>query len=438
MNDPLNIRLTAGAAAFCILLSGCGNLGTGVVVWPPEESRWEPGSLVTVKDESLLRSTYIVNLPDQRRLKEEIDQWRIRLFRRRREAAVWAAEMGEWRNVYAESMFQGLPMRSEPSNTSDRVFRFREGDVAKVLGREPGPVPVGNLEGFWYHVLADGGVEGYVFDYHLRVMRISGGTSEILNARNRADPDLENFLQGPWRPKYFDEMVRDGRIDLNLFKPAYGLFPDPDNRTLHLRLPDISHSAQWTEIVSAGPKRYDFLGAGFRITINSDFFVSVQYNIDGRERYEAYVRLGRGVNAVIADETARRRSVFNRFIENGPVYGSRAYGILSFLDGSRFTWSGKSSLISRGIISLEAGPSGSVVFDSFMDSNTAASYDGVLTLRFDNGESARFLYVFEREGLRMLYVPPGSAVDGLVRTDQYLDPVQLFFVPSGTQTPGNP
>ena len=73
-----------------------------------------------------------------------------------------------------------------------------------------------------------------------------------------------------------------------------------------------------------------------------------------------------------------------------------------------------------------------------MNSNTAASYDGVLTLRFDNGESARFLYVFEGEGLRMLYVPPGSVVDGLVRTDQYLDPVQLFFVPSGTQTPGNP
>ena len=429
MNCRLNTRFITAAAFFCALLSACGNLGTAVVVWPPEESRWVPGDLVTVKDESFLRSTYIVNLPDQRRLKEEIDQWRIRLFRRKRTAAAWAAGMGEWRDVYAESLFQGLPMRSEPSNTAKRIFRFREGDLVKVLGREPGPVPVGNLEGFWYHVLAYGGVEGYVFDYHLRVTRISGGETEILNARNRDDPDLENFLSSPWRPKYFGDMVSTGRINLNLFKPEYGLFPNQENQTLYLRLPDISHSAQWTEIVSAGPKRYDFLGTGFRVTVNSRSFVSVQYNIDGKERYEAYVRLDRGINAVRADENARRAAVFNRLLKNGPTYDSRAYGTLSFIDRNRFTWSGKSALISRGIISSQAGPEGAVIFDSFMDSSIARSHNGVLSLRFDNGETVRFLYSFERGGLRMLYVPPSSIASGLVKTDQYLEPVQLFFIP---------
>ena len=420
---------------FSLLITGCGNLGTAVVLWPPDDSRWEPGDLVTVKDESFLRNTYIVNLPEQRRLKEEIDQWRLRLFRRGREAAAWAAQMGEWRDVYAECLYQGLPMRSEPSNTSSRLFRFREGDFVKVLDREPGPVQVGNLEGFWYRVLAEGGVEGYVFDYHLRVTRINGDEIEILNARDTDDPALDNFLAGPWRPKYFDDMVRDRRIDLNLFRTEYGLFPDPENQTLNLRLPDGSMSAQWTEIVPAGPNRYDFLDSGFRVTINSDSFVSVQYNIDGQEKFEAYVRPVGNIGSIIDDEISRRKSVLGRFIENGPIYASRAYGELAFLEDGRFTWSGKSSLISRGIISSETGNSGSLEFNHFVEAGIARSHEGVLSFRFDNGEAALFLYSFEEGGLRMLYVPDNAVDKGRVRTDQYFDPVRLFFVPLGAQTP---
>ena len=63
-----------GLMAFLLafpLIVGCGKLGTAVMLWPPEGSRWEPGQLVVVKDESFLRDTYIVNIPGQRRLKEE-------------------------------------------------------------------------------------------------------------------------------------------------------------------------------------------------------------------------------------------------------------------------------------------------------------------------------------------------------------------------------
>ena len=424
-----NRTIVLATTLILLTLSGCGNLGTAVVLWPPEDSRWEPGDLVTVKDESFLRSTYIVNLPNQRRLKEEIDQWRLRLFRREKEAVTFASNMGDWQHVYAECLYQGLPMRSEPSNTASRLYRFRDGDIVKVLGRNPGPVQVGNLEGYWYHVIADGGVEGYVFDYYLRVMKIRNGESEILNARDTNDPVLDNVLAEAWRPMIFNDMITKHQIDLMIFRPEYGLFPDFDEQTLTLRLPETSIVETWTEIVPAGRNRYDFLGTSFRITVNSEYFISVQYNDEGTEHYEAFVRLGRNVADIIENEKSRRDAVLERLLEMGPVFGSRAYGEFAILEDGGFTWSGKSSLISRGIISSVAGNSGKLEFDHFIDPVIAASHEGVLSLRFDNGEAVRFLYAFEDDGLRPLHVPANAIDDRRVRTDQYIDPIRLFFVP---------
>lgn len=426
-----NIITLLFASVVLTVLSGCGNMGTAVVLWPPEDSRWEPGDLVTVKDESILRSTYIINLPNQRRLKEEIDQWRLRLYSREKNAIDFAAGMGEWQNVYAECLYQGLPMRSEPSNTASRLYRFRENDRMKVLGRIPGPVQVGNLEGYWYQVVADGGVEGYVFDYYLRVMEIKNGETIILNARSTDDPVLDNLLSGPWRPGVYGDMISNRQIDLNVFKPEYGLFPDFEEKSLTLQLPEMSLTENWSEIVPAGPDRYDFLGTSFRITVNSEYFISVQYNLDGTEHYEAFVRLTHSIADTIDFELSRREAVLEQLLEKGPIYGSRAYGELAILEDGTFTWSGKSSLISRGIITSAAGNTGRLEFDHFAEPAIAGLHEGVLSLRFDNGEAVRFLYAFEEGGLRLLLVPGNAIDDHRVRTDQYIDPIRLFFVSLG-------
>ena len=417
------------AVILAVFLGGCSKIGTGVVLWPPEESSWEPGDLTTVKDESFLRSTYIVNLPDQRRLKEEIDQWRVRLFKREKDAVAWAADMGEWRDVYAECMYQGLPMRDEPSNTSNRIYRFRDGDYMKVLGRGEGPVQVGNLEGYWYHVLADGGVEGFVFDYHLRVMKVSGDEMEILNARDTDDPVLDSLLDAPWRPQYFIEMVNRSQIDLETFRTEYGFFPNPVEQTLYLKVPGAEILETWTEIIPAGRNRYDFQGTSFRVTVNNSSFISVQYSDGTTERFEGFVRLGRDVYDIVTDEQERRSAVLERLVTRGPSYGSRAYGELSILEDGSFSWSGKSSLISRGIISTSAGNSGRLEFDHFIDAVISGSNDGILSFRFDGGDVARFLYAFEDDGLRLLYIPPNMIGEKRVKTDQFIDPVRIFFVP---------
>lgn len=413
--------------ACLIILSGCRNIGTGVVLWPPEGSKWTPGDVVRMRGESILRDTYIVSIPDGGGSKEEIDKWRIKEFNRREEAAEYAASLGEWRYVFAECLHQSLPMRSEPSNISNRIFNFREGELVKVLGRTSKPERVGNLEGYWYRVLAKGGVEGYVFDYYLRVTRNLGETREILNERKTSDSTLVNLLRAEWRPSSFETMLASNQIDLERFRLEYGLFFDPESNKITLRNPGISLSESWTEIIPTGQNQYVFLDTSFRITLNTESFISVQYIYKGKDYLRAFVHLDQDVEKVIAREMGRRKAALNRMVQLGPVFYSRIYGKFTVQEDGTFTWSRKSALISGGIVSSEAGNTGMIEFDHFVKPSIAAGHNGAFSLEFGSGETVQFLYEFEGEGLRLLHVPKNVINQRLIMTDQYTRPIRLFF-----------
>lgn len=431
-----NSMALRGFLLVCLaILSGCGNIGTGVMIWPPEDSDWTPGDIVRVRGESMLRNTYLVNHPHQRRSKEEIKKWRIKKFNRKKQAEEYAAGLGEWRHVFAECLYQSLPMRSKPSNMSDHIFSFREGELVKVLGRTPEPEKVGNLEGYWYKVLAEGGVEGYVFDYYLRVTRNVGASREVLNERKSFDPVLANLLRTEWRPRSFEAMLSGNQIDLDLFKPEYGLFFEVENSKITLRKPGISISEFWTEIVPAGRNRYVFLDTGFRITVNSEDFISAQYSYEGKDHSRAFVHLDQDIEAIIAREVGRRKSELNRIVQLGPIYYSRIYGEFTVREDATFTWSRKSALISKGIISSEAGNTGTIEFDHFIKPSIAAEHDGAFSLEFVDGETAQFLYAFEDEGLRLLHVPGNVINQRLIMTDQYIHPTRLSFTPLPSAVP---
>jgi len=408
-------------------MSGCRNIGIGVVLWPPENSHWAPGDIVKLKGESILRNTYIVNLPNQVRSKEEIDNWRIKKFNRKKEAEEYVRGLEEWRYVFAETLHQGLPMRSEPSNTSTRIFSFREGDLVKVLGRSAEAEKVGNLEGYWYKVLTEDGVEGYIFDYYLRVIKKLGGVNEILSERKFFDQVLANLLRTKWRPKSFETMLINNQIDLERFNPDYGLFFDSENRRITLRNPGISINESWSEIVPAGRDRYIFLDTSFRITINSENSIGAQYVYEGKDYIRAFININQDVAAVIEREIEHRRAELNRLVQLGPIYYSRIYGEFTVRKDGSFTWSKKSALISRGIISSEAGNTGTIEFDHFIKSSIASKYSGAFSLKFGDRETVQFLYSFEEEGLKLIYVPENVIDQRLILTDQYTYPTHLSF-----------
>ena len=405
------------------------------MIWPPENSYWIPGDIVKVKGESMLRNTYIIKLPDQSRSNEEINKWRVKKFDRGKEAAEYVETLGEWRHVFAECLYQNLPMRSEPSNMSDRIFSFRESELMKVLGRTSKSEKVGNLEGYWYKVLAKGGVEGYVFDYHLRTTKNIGGVSKILDKPQSFDPILGNLLRTKWRPRSFEAMLTNNQINLEQFKLERGLFFDPENRKIILRNPNISIDETWTEIVPAGQNKYAFLDTSFRITINSENFITAQYIHEGKDYSRAFVNINQDMATVIAHEVERREAELNRMVQLGPNYYSQIYGEFTVRKDGTFTWSKKSALIARGIISFEAGNTGAIEFDHFIKPSIAAKHNGAFSLRFGNRETVQFLYAFEDEGLRLLYVPENVINQRFIMTDQYIHPTRLFFTRLSSATP---
>ena len=413
--------------AFVLALAGCSRLGTAVVIWPPVDSEWSPGDVVPAKDESLLRKTYRIGIPGSKEL-GEIDTWRVRLFPKEKEAVAWAATWADWKDTWADATSQGLPVRSAQDNQATQVYRLRDGETMKVMAKGDGPVQVGNLQGTWYKVLTEGGVEGYVFDYNLTVYVLQDGNKLVLNSKDVGNPQIDDFLSAPWYPDYYRSMVQDGTIDLTEMRSDYGLFPDPAAKTLVLKLKDADLRETWTEVVSAGRDRYDFVGTSFRVTFNQGY-VGVQYIADGREVSQAFVRLNQDVDALIRQERERRDAVLAQLVDNGPAYGSRTYGDISFSQDGTFTWTGKSALISRGLLTQDTGNRGRLLLDRFISPTLSGRHAGALALRFDSGDTAVFLYAFEDGGLRLTYVPPSAVDRKVVRTDQFIDPVRLFFAP---------
>ncbi len=431
----MNTRSFTRTALLLIVLLSCFScsrkIGYGVVLWSDQDGL-KNGSRVEILEESRIRSSYIVQIKGTKD-RFELPTWRVRFFEKNGPSEDFAAAFDEFIPVYAYSNKQGLPMREEPSTSSERVYKFREGQEVKVLGKGE-KEKVGRFEGHWYHVLTDDGVQGYVFDALLTVYSLNDQQEMVVqNQREQKDPLLDAFFSTSWRPDTYAEMISRKQIDLALFRPEYGLTADLETMTITLKTLDRELSAPFEKVTRIGANRYDFIGTSFRITVNSEYFISVQYKYDGLEVSQAFIRLNEDVETIIAREKERRAAMLQDFVDRGPEMVSRAYGTILFENAGRFTWIDKSALISQQLLSVSAGNSGYVSFRNFPAEQIRSRYDGVITFNFESGESADFLYVMRDTGVNLLYVNERYIVDRVVTSDQFFSPVQMFFTFTETE-----
>jgi hypothetical protein len=412
-------------------LSCSRKIGYGVVLWSDQDGL-KNGSQIEILEESRIRSSYIVQVKGTKD-RFELPTWRVRFFEKNGPSEEFAAAFNEFIPVYAYSNKQGLPMREEPSTSSERVYKFREGQEVKVLGKGE-KEKVGRFEGHWYHVLTDDGVEGYVFDALLTVYSLNDQQEMVVqNQREQKDPLLDAFFSTSWRPDSYAEMISRKQIDLALFRPEYGLTADLESMTISLKTLDKEISVPFEKVTRIGANRYDFVGTSFRITVNSENFISVQYKYDGLELSQAFIRLNEDVETIIGREKERRAAMLQDFVDRGPEMVSRAYGTILFENAGRFTWIDKSALISQQLLSVSAGNSGYVSFRNFPAEQIRSRYDGVITFNFESGESADFLYVMRDTGVNLLYVNERYIVNRVVTSDQFFSPVQMFFTFTETE-----
>ncbi|MDC7223147.1 MAG: SH3 domain-containing protein [Spirochaetales bacterium] len=412
---------------FLLFLTGCQRyLGYGFVYWSDDEEAVPTGTPVRVITQSDINDIYLVSLPETKE-KREFALWQVALFDSEEERDKALEAFTPFIATFAQCQ-QNLPLRERPDSSSENIYKLREGQVMKVIGREEEEVQIGSMTGRWYNLLTEDGVIGYTYDYYLTVFNESNGEKDVLNAREEEDVHLENVVNTSWRPEYFYDMKHGNRIDMNTFRDEYRLYIDGDNKTIYLKTKEREVSVNYEKISNTGYKKYAFLGTTFRIEIYSDYMISVQYNYDDREYKDAFVRLSTPVDELIREAQDQRDEQLFSFIDNGPVYSSSVYGDLEFREGGRFSWTKKSALISRKVISSAAGDNGRISFNLFPDSSISDKYTGGMTLIFGNGERLYLLFTVKNEGVQLLQIPD-RYVNGesVVTADNFYDPISMHF-----------
>lgn len=413
------------SALIGIVLVSCGPrpLGYGVVLWAPDETFVSNGQAVAISQESNLRDTYTL-VPEDGGREMEIAKWRVRFFRRRGEAEEFAAEYAPYAEVLASSQINGLPVRPQPSNRVEWIYRLAEGQRVKVIDRQDEPTDLGGLQGYWYKVLTNDGFEGYVFDAQLDVFRRG---EEPAPTEEEADPTLQRFLATTWRPEYFQEMVENNTVDLSRFRPEYGLFPNPEEQTVSVVLPKTTASFEYTGILKVASNRYVFQGTTLQLTVRRENLVSVQYSYNGAEQSRVFTIFEQDIQEIIDGELERRASLYEQFLD-AEVLESGAYGTIRFEPQRRFQWTGFSRLVPVAI-PRTAGEQGTVEFSRFLADRFRGQYDGVISFQFAGTPQetlTHFLFSFRAEGVQFVYAPESTIEDRVV-LEQSLSPLIMFF-----------
>jgi len=412
-------------------LTSCNRkIGVGVLLWTPDEEIMKNGSVVNIFEESRIRHTYTVALPGEKET-TEVDKWRIQFFETLKEAQEHAEVYEPYINTYTYTERSGgLIVREEPVvKQGNRVYKLRQGQEIKVIGRGAEKEKVSNLPlDYWYQVLTGDGISGYAYGTTLVVYSLNDTGMVIENADDTTDPLLETFLSNVWRPSYYSDMIIKNMIDLTRFRESFGLRIDTDKKEITLRLQDKNITEQYTDITKFGAKRYDFAGTSFRVSLVSDSVASIFYKFEDKVINESFVRLSENVNEIISGEMERRQELLTELMEKGSKFTSTHYGSVNLIDDTgRFIWNDIERLISRKIISPQSEPQGRIEFSLFPNSLIKNIYRGVITFSFRNGSEANFLYSYTEKGVSFIYVPERDIKNRVVTTDQFFDPIQIYF-----------
>lgn len=412
-----------------LLFLSCGKgLGYGILLWSSDESVITSGTSVRVMEESVVRESFTIR-PEEGKDKIEVPQWRVKMFEEPEERDQALADYAPWANFYARCERRGLPMRSAPETAGDNtVYKLRDGQEVKVLFRQPEKVTIGNLEGYWYELLTEDGVTGWCFDYYLQVYSVGEDNQVVMeNQQTATDALLEQLMDTPFYPDYFSEMVSQRRVDLVSMNPEYRFYIDSTNKTISFKSREREVTEQYESAEMTAFHTYGFIGSSFTLEAYNENIISLQYSYEGKDYKDGMVRLSRPLEEILQAERERRQNLEQEFIDKGPSYVSDTYGELQFMEGGRFYWKDKSILISRSILSSQAGNDGIFRFNRFPDSSLRSSYDGAVNLRFQNGEVLNMLYTWRDNGLRLLYIPENNVDKTVIISDKYLNPIQIFF-----------
>lgn len=394
--------LLLSIVAMALMLSCQPKTEYGVVLWSANEVEIATGSVVALASYSPRKNLYRIETPLGL---IEVDAWRLKTFKTHRAAQDFANSYARSMRTYVESE-RSLPLREEDSASSARIYQVREGQVLKVLGRGEERMQVGSYKAYWYQVLTADGVTGWVYGRFLQAYTVAD-TGEVMHDERgySGDAVLEDFFEEGviWRPEYFKTMMGSNEVDLTMINNAYGLFINPEGKTIKIVLPAHTAEFTYTRITPVGGNAYMFVDSPFSFTLSSGV-TKARYQHRGVNHSETFVALDTVVADIIGKERMRRSALHKKFVDLGPSFLSEG-ATLTFTRDGGFVLTDAQAIKARLGLSESDGSTGKVNFDLFLTGEVRNNYEGGLTLVFnDSGRSIPFVYTTRRDGFTLVFV----------------------------------
>ena len=430
----VTVRMFTVVCCVFFSITGCSKkIGYGVVNWSIPEYNLTASDVLPILVRSNISKVYIAELNNQ---KIEIPLWQLTFCASKREAEAYIKKTAEYRSVYAAVKLDGLPLRSTPDNTGKQVYRLRESQIVKVLWKGEGAPVIARdqpLEGDWLYVMTNDGTRGWCFSYNLFTYNEGQQSIPLQTVEATADEILIELLKSRWYPDYYRDMIRKKQIDPDRMSENFGFFPGDGTGVVRIMLKDEQLAFSYTGITKNRMGAYQFEGSPLLLQIRDAETIAVNYTDDkGRVQIRYFITLKEDPQELVQAEITRRNDALQTLVTTGPVFNSVNYGILQFLEGGRFHWSGY-QVLSPAIIPRGAGNSGSVAIRYFISTKLKTEYMGILSFQFDGGgDWIDFFYTVSKQGVKLEYVKPEGITDG-VASVRNLNPVILFFGTEGTE-----
>ncbi len=407
------------------LFASCGPriVGYAVVVWPDPEQPFAAGQILDIVQTSQLQGT-VTALVDQREV--SYPMWRVEYFETEPSARSFSENFDPWRESYARSLLTALPVRALPDRTSPRLYRLRDGEVMKVIGRQDEQSNEAGLVDYWYRVLTENGTGGWVFGRNLELVSSSGRSLSPRDDMDRLDRLVRDIRSVTWRPAYFSDMLRTGRISLERFDPRFGLFGDEEENRFRMVLPGLERTFEYTGYSMPAPNTVQFEGASLTLVRHSEERLEVQYLLDNRQRSSNFVLLDRDLQEVVQNERVRRADLLRQILLRGNALVSTAFGSMRLDDRGTINWQGYQRLV-PSVIPIAFNGTGTMRFSLFIADDLRARFDGAFRIDYAGGGTMAFLYTITDDGLRMVYVPERLISDQALVREEPTSPVILFF-----------
>lgn len=424
MKSSLRFLPLSLSALILLLCVSCGKSYSqyAVILWNDTPGPFANGSVAGVVAHSGVRQEYQLETETPQGTEvATFPAWRLEVFPSRGEAEAYSRNAGAWKDAFAASGRQALPVRDNPRTNGAMVYRLREGEKMKILGRQEEESNEGGLVSHWYEILTEGGTRGWVFGYAIVL--------DGQDAGKGAGEGERTILAGNWRPSSYSDMVESGTVDLDSFREDQGFFIDPVGGTMTLKSGSSAFTQSFTGLEPAGRNAWK-AGKGVQLQLSGNDELVVTWSGTGKAlASETFKNLPVKVADVRGTEEARRAGILAGLAgEKGHAYRSDNFGTLTISPDGTFRWEGWSGL--HQVIPPDAGNAGVVRFDCFLTKSLASRYSGVITLEFLAGQRhypVRFLYQDRSDGLRFEYVRDSQFRGAVLTSTQANGPLVFFY-----------